>query len=52
MIVALWLLLAATLHDFWRADRFAGLLLVPYLAWVSYAVYLNAGLLFLNWGSV
>ena len=52
VIVALWLLLAATLHDFWRADRFAGLLLVPYLAWVSYAVYLNAGLLFLNWGSV
>ena len=52
VIVALWLLLAATLSEFWRADRFAGLLLVPYLAWVSYAVYLNAGLLFLNWGSI
>lgn len=52
VIVLLWLLLAATLVEFWRADRLAGLLLVPYLAWVSYAVYLNAGLLFLNWGSL
>ena len=48
IIVALWIALAATLAAFWRADRFAGLLLAPYLAWVSYAVYLNAGLLFLN----
>lgn len=48
VIVALWLTLAATLAAFWRADRLAGLLLVPYLAWVSYAVYLNAGLLWLN----
>ncbi|GAB3677404.1 TspO/MBR family protein [Salinisphaera aquimarina] len=48
VIVVLWLALAATLVAFWRADRLAGLLLVPYLAWVSYAVYLNAGLLWLN----
>lgn len=48
LIVALWLALAATLGAFWRADRIAGLLLVPYLIWVSYAVYLNAGLFWLN----
>jgi tryptophan-rich sensory protein len=48
VIIALWLVLTATLVVFWRADRIAGLLLMPYLAWVSYAVYLNAGLLFLN----
>ena len=52
VIVALWLVLAATLAAFWRIDRLAGALLVPYLAWVSYAVYLNAGLLVLNWGSL
>ena len=52
VIVALWLVLAATLAAFWRIDRFAGVLLVPYLAWVSYAVYLNAGLLWLNWNSL
>ena len=49
IIVALWIALAATLAAFWRADRLAGLLLAPYLVWVSYAVYLNAGLLWLNW---
>lgn len=48
VIVALWLALAATLAAFWRADRIAGLLLAPYLLWVSYAAYLNAGLLWLN----
>ncbi len=48
VILALWLALVATLHAFWRADKLAGLLLVPYLAWVSYAAYLNAGLLLLN----
>lgn len=51
VIVALWVALAATLATFWRADRLAGLLLLPYLVWVSYAVYLNAGLLWLNWGA-
>lgn len=48
VIIALWVVLAATLRAFWRADKIAGLLLAPYLAWVSYAVYLNAGLLGLN----
>ncbi|MES1924559.1 TspO/MBR family protein [Salinisphaera sp. T31B1] len=48
VIVTLWLVLAATVAMFWRADRLAGLLLVPYLAWVSYAVYLNVGLVWLN----
>lgn len=48
VIVALWFALVATLVAFWRADKIAGLLLVPYLAWTSYAVYLNAGLFWLN----
>jgi translocator protein len=40
-IVALWLAILATLVAFWRADPLAGLLLLPYLLWVSFATYLN-----------
>lgn len=31
----------ATAVAFWRVDRFAGLLFVPYVAWVSFATVLN-----------
>ncbi len=37
----LWLAILATLILFWRRDRIAGLLLVPYLAWTSFAALLN-----------
>ena len=40
-IVVLWLLIAATFVAFWRIRAAAGLLLVPYLAWVSFATALN-----------
>lgn len=40
-IVLLWLFLAATLVSFWRVRQVAGILLVPYLAWVSFAAALN-----------
>ncbi len=40
-IVALWLAIAATAIAFFRADRLAGLLMLPYLAWVSFAGLLN-----------
>jgi benzodiazapine receptor len=40
-IAALWLAITATLVWFWRVDRLAGLLLAPYLAWVSFAAALN-----------
>jgi tryptophan-rich sensory protein len=40
-IVLLWVLLAATLAGFWRIRRSAGLLLLPYLAWVSFATALT-----------
>jgi tryptophan-rich sensory protein len=39
-IILLWLLIAATLLAFWRRDRWAGVLLVPYIAWVSFAACL------------
>jgi len=40
-ILALWLALAATLWSFWRVKKSAGVLLIPYLAWVSFATFLN-----------
>ena len=41
---ALWPLVLATLAAFWRLDRRAGQLLLPYLAWVTFAGYLNLGI--------
>lgn len=40
-IVLLWLAIAVTLAAFWRVHRGAAWLLVPYLAWVSFASVLN-----------
>lgn len=40
-IVLLWITLLATLLAFWKARPVAGILLVPYLAWVTFAGALN-----------
>lgn len=40
-VLLLWLLIAATLLSFWRLQVLAGWLLVPYLAWVSFASALS-----------
>jgi translocator protein len=47
-IVLLWLAIVATIAAFHRASRPATLLLVPYLAWVSFAAALNLALWRLN----
>lgn len=47
-ISVLWLAIAATLAVFWTRSRVAGALLVPYLAWVSFAAWLNFQLWRLN----
>lgn len=47
-ICALWLAIALTIRLAAKVNRNAGRLLVPYLVWVSYALYLNAGFLVLN----
>jgi len=48
VIVALLISLAATFIAFWRIERLAGLLLVPYLGWICYATALNAAIVALN----
>ena len=40
-ILVLLIAILATLRAFWRVDRPAGLLLLPYAAWVSFATVLN-----------
>ena len=40
-IVILWLAIVATTVSFFRGSQIAGWLLVPYLAWVSFASVLN-----------
>ena len=47
-IALLWLVILATIIRFWRVRPAAGALLVPYLGWVSFATYLNAGIWRLN----
>lgn len=47
-IVVLVVLIALTTAAFWRVDRRAGLLLVPYLLWVVYASALNGAIWRMN----
>lgn len=47
-LVALWLLILATMIAFFRVRRAAGWLLLPYLLWVTYAGALNFALWRMN----
>lgn len=48
IIGVLWLAIVATTISFWRQSPTAGGLLLPYLAWVSFASYLNYAIFVLN----
>lgn len=48
VILALLVALALTVRQFFRCDRIAGWLLVPYLAWVSFAALLNGAIAVMN----
>lgn len=47
-IVLLWLLIFETYTQFKKIDKVAGMLLIPYLAWVSFAMVLNGSIWWLN----
>jgi len=47
-IVPLWLLIAYTIKKFYKINKTAAYILVPYLLWVTVATYLNLGVLLLN----
>ena len=48
IIGVLWTMIAGLIVWFYRYDKLAGLLLVPYLFWVSLATYLNYEIWVLN----
>lgn len=47
-VVVLWALIGATLVRFYQIKRVAGLLLVPYLLWSTFAMVLNANIWQMN----
>ena len=48
VIALLWVTILLTIRKFQPLDRTAARLMIPYLIWVSYATYLNAGYFYLN----
>ena len=48
VIVAMWLAILGTIWSFGKVERWTAWLLVPYLAWVSFATFLNITLWRLN----
>ncbi|MBR4868827.1 MAG: tryptophan-rich sensory protein [Clostridia bacterium] len=47
-LIALWLLILLNIVLFYRLNKKAGYLLIPYLLWVTFAGYLNAAVAVLN----
>lgn len=47
-IVLLWVLIVMMIRCFYRVSKTAAYLLIPYLLWVTFAGYLNAGIWKLN----
>lgn len=48
VIVFLWIFILETIITSFRVNKNAGYLLVPYIAWVSFAAILNTAILILN----
>jgi tryptophan-rich sensory protein len=49
-IATLFVFVVATAIAFWRNDRWAGAMMLPYIAWAGFAVALNAAIFRLNGG--
>ncbi len=47
-IIALWILLLMTILRFWKISKIAAYLLMPYIAWISFASILNLAIVLLN----
>lgn len=47
-ILILWILIVIVIYKFWKINKTAGLLLLPYLVWVSFATYLNYSIWIIN----
>ncbi len=47
-LVALWIIILANIAAFYKISKPAGVLLIPYFLWVSFAGYLNISVYLLN----
>ena len=47
-LILLWVLVLYTILLFYRISKLAAWLMVPYLVWLTYAAYLNLGIVLLN----
>ncbi len=47
-LLLLWALVALMTLSFYRVEKWAGLLQIPYLLWLTFAAYLAAGVWYLN----
>jgi len=47
-ILLLWIFIALTITKFYKVDKLAAYLLIPYILWVSFAVFLNYSIVTLN----
>lgn len=47
-LIAMWALIIVTTVKFFNIDKRAGYLMLPYIAWTTFAAYLNLGVYILN----
>ncbi len=47
-LILLWILVLVTTVRFYRVSKIAGLMMIPYLLWTTFACYLNFGIWILN----
>lgn len=47
-LILLWVLVFLMIREFYKVDPLAALLQIPYLIWLTFAAYLNAGVWYLN----
>lgn len=47
-VIFLWIAILATIISFYRIDKTAGYILIPYILWVSFAAFLNYNIWVLN----
>lgn len=47
-LLLLWVLVVLMIRQFYKVDKAAALLQIPYLIWLTFAAYLNIGVWYLN----
>lgn len=48
-LLLLWYLIVMTIRSFWKINKKAGILLLPYIIWVTFAAYLNLAIAIYYW---